>query len=127
MGLRAWALLGAAALSACGSGIGGGRTLEETLDGAAAHMNRNSAKIVGNLPGSKMTARVENGDTIVLRLTNVPSGTQTYDPNAVRKMFRPEFCNKTLYNKVFAKGGKVRLELVSNFGKELPAIQFARC
>ena len=74
-----------------------------------------------------MKARIDDGKTLVLIIGNVPLGNTTYDPNAMRKTLRPQICGSRNYRELIEDGGKVRVEMTTNYGKELPAVQFARC
>ncbi len=114
-------------LSACGALTP--MTPEERLAYSVKHFNSEAAtaEMDKQLPGSKMAARVDNGDTLVLMVTNVPTGNRTFDPNTLRKVMRPTLCDDRDFRQLMEDGINVRFELTSNFGKELPAVQFARC
>ncbi len=122
--MKYWFLIAAAvAIAACSPGVS-----RDNLPAVVAAVNNGSADyLFEDIPGAEVSARVENGDTLVLKVTNVPYGTRTFDPNPIRAALRPEVCNADSCGKLIEQGGKVRLEFVSNFGKELPAIQFAHC
>ena len=116
-------LAGALALSACG----GPETLEEALQANADHLNRNASSIKpAQLKNTKVKASVE-GDTLLIRMTNFPSGTRTFSADAARKLFREKLCNIGMSRDVLEMGGKIRVELRSNYGKDLPPVQVARC
>ena len=101
---------------------------EEKLARSVERFNRNGGDVVADaLPGSSTKARIDGGVTLVLMVSNVPSGTRTFDPNAVRKAMRPSLCSDDDFRAMIDQGIKVRFEMTSNFGKELPAVQFSRC
>ncbi|WP_299194745.1 hypothetical protein [uncultured Erythrobacter sp.] len=118
-------------LAACLAGCGNmliGEITPEVLPDLADEMNeRGTLEIGKDFPGVTMHARVDSGDTLVVMMGNVPLGNRTYDPNAVRRLLRSEVCSDSNLSELISNGGKVRLEMTSNFGKELPAVQFARC
>lgn len=105
-----------------------GEITPELLPDLAEEINtRGTLEIGKDFPGVTMKARVDETDTLVVMLGNVPLGNRTYDPNAVRRSLRGEVCSDRHLRELIANGGKVRLEMTTNFGKELPAVQFARC
>ncbi len=113
--------------TACG-GIVDQRSAIEQLPDVVDAINRDgNAEIAKQLPGAVVTARIDDGDTLVIMMGNVPLGNTTFDPNAVRKTLRPQVCGSENYRELFEEGGKVRVEMTSNFGKEMPAIQYSRC
>lgn len=113
----------AAALTGCGPSVS-----KDSLPEVVRWVNDgNMDYLFADLDGTDISARLDPGDTLVLKVTNLPTGTQTYDPNALRKMLRSEVCEPGTFGRLIEQGGKVRFEFVSNFGKELPAIQFAHC
>lgn len=117
----------AVTLAGCG-GVFDERSTLEVLPDVVRDINRSgSAEIAKEIPGVTMKARIDDGSTLVLMMGNVPVGTSTYDPNAVRKALRPQVCGSRNYRELIEGGGKVRVEMTTNFGKELPAVQFARC
>ena len=113
------------------TGCGGAfeqRSTLEVLPDVVAEINRSGTAEIGKqMPGVTMKARIDDGKTLVLLMGNVPMGNQSYDPNALRKTLRPEVCGSDNYRDLIEDGGKIRLEMTTNFGKKLPAIQFARC
>ena len=112
-----------AVLAACSPGVS-----KENLPAVVRAVNNGSADyLFADIPGVKVSARLDPGDTLVLKVANVPTGTRTFDPNAIRKALREVVCNSGSYGRLIEQGGSVRMEFVSNFGKELPAIQFAHC
>ena len=72
-------------------------------------------------------ALLEGGDTLVFKLGNMPTGNTTFDPYAMRKSLRPELCDDAGLRELVEQGVKVRFDITSNYGKELPYIQFTRC
>ena len=109
------------------AGCGGPETLEEALGNAADFYNSSSNNLqTSQLKNTKIKADV-SGDLLTIRLTNFPSGTRTYDPNALRKLLREKLCEIGSARAIFDMGGKIRIELQSNYGKELPPVQVARC
>lgn len=117
------AIAGALVVGACSPGVS-----KDNLPAVVAAVNAGSADyLFADIPGAKVSARLDEGDTLVLKVTNVPTGTRTFDPNTIRAALREEVCKGSSYGKLIEQGGKVRMEFVSNFGKELPAIQFAHC
>ena len=114
---------GAIALTGCG----GPETLEEALQANADHLNRNASALqTTQLKNTKVSASVE-GDVLLVRMTNFPSGTRTFSANAARKLFRQKLCDIGMSRDVLEMGGKIRVELRSNYGKDLPPVQVARC
>ncbi len=110
-------------LAGCGE-----RTTLEVLPDVVRDINESgSAEISKQIPGATMKARIDDGKTLVLMIGNVPLGNTTYDPNAMRKTLRPQICGSRNYRELIEDGGKVRVEMTTNYGKELPAVQFARC
>lgn len=122
--MKYWvAIAGTAILAACSPGVS-----EDNLPAVVAAVNSGSADyLFKDIPGAKVSARVDDGNTLVLKVAGVPTGTRSFDPNPIRKALRPEVCKSSTYGKLIESGGKVRMEFVSNFGKELPAIQFVHC
>lgn len=112
--------IGTLALAGCGEP----ETLDEALNGAANFFNRNADAF--DLKGVKLSANVAE-DVLTIRMTNFPSGTRTFDPNAARKLFRDKLCDIGKARDILEMGGKIRVELRSNYGKDLPAVQVARC
>lgn len=121
----------AAAMAVLASGCGGlveQRSTLEMLPDVVDGINRTgSSELSQQIPGATMKARIEDGSTLVLMMGNVPLGNQSYDPNALRRTLRPQVCGSDDFRELIDEGGKIRVEMTTNFGKELPAIQFARC
>ena len=122
--MKLWVVAGGAMLLAsCSPGVS-----KDNLPAVVAAVNNGSADyLFKDIPGAKVSARVDEGDTLVLKVSNIPTGNRTFDPNAIRAALREEVCKSGSYGQLIKQGGKVRMEFVSNFGKELPAIQFAHC
>ena len=115
--------LGALALAACG----GPATKEEAMADAANYFNRyGTDALAGQFKGIKVKSSVQE-DVLVIRMENFPSGTRTFDPDAVRKLFRPKMCEMSSSREIIDMGGKIRVEIQSNYGKELPSVTVARC
>lgn len=125
---QALIILAIAPLAACG-GLIEPLSAEQRLARSVDNFNNSweRSDIARQLPGSKMAARIDNGDTLVLMVDNLPVGNRTFDPNAVRKTMRPTLCDDSDFRELMDAGIKVRFEMTSNFGKPLPAVQFARC
>ncbi|MEP0189078.1 MAG: hypothetical protein ABJP70_04645 [Erythrobacter sp.] len=103
-------------------------TLEGTLDRAANHFNQNGLDIINEeLKATGMNVSVEGEDTLVMRVEGIATGNLTFDPIAMTKVMRENICESDWNRRVFEKGGRLRIELVSNYGKELPPILFAKC
>lgn len=123
-----WTLPAAALLLAgCGEMMMG-EVGTDILPALVDEINQNGThEIAKQIPGATIKARLEGDDLLVLMVGNVPTGNQTYDPNALRRLMRGEVCKDRHLAELIRNGGKLRIEMTSNFGKELPAIQFARC
>lgn len=118
---------GALALAGCGA-LAAPMTLEESMQDAADFFNKNGASFLPKeIEQAKVSARVEDGEIMVIRLENIPTGNATFDANYARKMFRPKLCEQSSSRKIIEQGGKIRVEMRSNIGKELPSVQVARC
>jgi hypothetical protein len=116
-------LVGAVALSACG----GPETKEEALTSAAKFFNGNAGALSSTqFKDIKVSARVEE-DVLIIKMANFPSGTRTFDPNAARKLFRGKICEISKSRDIIEMGGKVRVDIRSNYGKDLPSVQIASC
>lgn len=115
----------ALALAGCGV-IGQPQSLEQRLGDAVERFNNDTSSLGKGFEGTTRKARLE-GDTLVFMIANLPTGNETYDPHAMRRILRPEMCDDSDFRELIEDGVKIRFELTSNFGKELPAIQFARC
>lgn len=129
---RSLVLFGFLALAACGGPILGPGTLEDKLAIGADYANTHGtqqmrAQIGPSFGKASVSARVDNGDTLVVMIENLPSGKATWDPNVMRKKLRPEMCREPVYHEIFGSGGKVRLEVTSNIGQELPAVTVGSC
>ncbi len=119
--------LGLLALTACGA-VADNRSMTERLPDIADYLNRNgNPKLTAEFPNATIGARVDEGDTLVIMVGNIPTGSTAIDPNALRKLWRPLVCGEEHYRQLFSEAGKVRMEITSNFGKKLPPVQYARC
>lgn len=102
--------------------------LDQRLAEAVQRFNDSEARNAPSSPGAlTRTAGIEGGDTLVFKLANMPTGTTSFDPNAMRKSLRGEFCEDREMRELLEAGVKVRFDLTSNYGKELPSVKFARC
>lgn len=116
-------VVGVVALAGCG----GPETLDEALNDAAGFFNKNAKSLqTPQLKNTKLSASVAD-DVLTIRMTNFPSGTRTFSANAARKLFRAKLCDMSSSREILDMGGKIRVELRSNYGKELPPVQIARC
>ena len=122
--LRIWGVIGLGAMvAACNPSVS-----KDDLPTIVRGVNAGEADyLFKEMPGVELSARIDEGDTLVLKVENLPTGNQTYDPNLMRKQLRPEICGEGAFRQLIDEGGRLRFEMVSNTGKELPAIQFARC
>lgn len=122
--VKHWGMVSlAATLAACSAGVS-----TADLPTVVRGINAGEADhLFEEMPGVEVSARIDEGNTLVLKARNLPTGNQTYDPNRMRAELRPEVCADGAFRKLIDEGGRLRFEMVSNTGKELPAIQFARC
>ena len=115
------------ALAGCG-GVPSGPVTDQEMAQVVREINREGAEIFADeFPGMTGQARLDPDNILVLMLVNTPTGKRTYDPNALRRLLRPQICEDGNFRRLIDNGWKVRLEMTSNMGSELPAIQFARC
>lgn len=113
--------------SACGL-VGRPATLEEKLEFAAGYVNRHGTEWLSPELGKvRVESEVIGKDTLVLRVLDTPTGYETADPNHLRKLLRREVCDKASFRGVFERGGKIRIEIISNIGVEAAALQFSQC
>ena len=109
------------------AGCGEPETLDEALGNAAHYFNKNATALqTAALKDTKLSASVTD-EVLTIRMANFPSGTRTFDPNAARKLFREKLCDLNSSRNILDMGGKIRVELRSNYGKDLPPVQVARC
>lgn len=102
--------------------------LEQRLAESVQRFNESEARNAPSSPGAlTRTVHIEGGDTLVFKLDNIPTGNTSFDPNAMRKSLRAEFCEDRAMRELLEAGVKVRFDLTSNYGKELPSVKFARC
>nr|WP_137677363.1 hypothetical protein [Parerythrobacter lutipelagi] len=117
----------AATLTACGPGVSE-QNLPQTLEGAANFINTDGqAMLAGEMGNAQVSAAAEGGDTLVLKIENLPTGNQVMDPNVMRKMLRPSICDNSGNRSVIDAGGKFRVEFISNTGKASPPVTIANC
>lgn len=115
-------------LSGCGALMGPPATLEETLERAAGYLNRHwAAKLPPELGKVRVESEVTGKDTLVLRILDTPTGYETADPNHFRKILRRDVCDLGSVRDVFERGGKIRVEIISNIGVEATSFQLAQC
>ena len=126
--MKSWTGLGlVVALAGCG-GVPSGPVTDQEMAQVVREINREGAEIFADeFPGMTGQARLDPDNILVLMLVNTPTGKRTYDPNALRRLLRPQICEDGNFRRLIDNGWKVRLEMTSNMGSELPAIQFARC
>ncbi|MEO1731976.1 MAG: hypothetical protein AAFR64_14740 [Pseudomonadota bacterium] len=111
-----------------GCGVLQPQSLEERLADAVVEFNESEAASVANgATRTRREARLDGDDTLVIAITNLPTGNSTFDPMAMERSLRPEFCDDAEMRELIEAGIRVRFELTSNFGKELPSVQFNRC
>jgi hypothetical protein len=115
-------------LPGCGALFGPPATLEETLELAAGFLNRHWAEELSPELGKvRVESEVIGKDTLVLRILDTPTGYETADPNHFRKILRRDVCGLSSVREVFERGGKIRVEIISNIGVEAAAFQLAQC
>jgi hypothetical protein len=123
-----FAILAAASLAVAACGGGAPDTLAGTLAGAAAHFNKNGLSLVNaELKPTGVKASVRGKDTLVVRIDGVATGRATFIPQKMQTSMRENVCGQDWNKRVFARGGKLRVELVSNVGEELPPLLFNHC
>ncbi|TIX48832.1 hypothetical protein [Alteraurantiacibacter aquimixticola] len=118
-------LLCAGLLTACGTSSFEEKPLEEIIAGTAQFINTDGQRMLPDLPGN--VAAVAEGDTLVMRITNLPIGGYTYNEQYLRREMRPFVCDLEGNRYVIDRGGKFRVEMVSNTGVASPPVTFARC
>lgn len=112
------------ALSACGEE----KPLNVLVEDAARHYNSNGEDAFAFLySGSKTRAFAEGDDTLVVRIDNIPSGKQTVDPIMWGKGVRKGLCADGYVRDMVGKGAKLRVEMRSNMGVDLPTTHLASC
>lgn len=115
-------------LSGCGAIFGPPQTLAEELEEAAYFFNsRGTAMLPDEFGKARIEAEVIGKDLIVIRLVDLPSGHVTIDSAVARKKLRPKLCETSSARDLFERGGKIRLEIISNIGVEAAAFQIASC
>jgi hypothetical protein len=123
--ILAAALLG---LSGCGALFGPPATLEETLEDAAGFFNRRGmVSLPSEFGEARIEAKVEGKDTIIVRIVDAPTGYDTLDPNIARKLLRGKLCDISRVRGIFTRGGRIRVEIISNIGVEATSFQLASC
>jgi len=115
-------------LSGCGALLGPPATLEETLEDAARFFNRRgTVSLPSEFGNARVEAKVIGGDTITVRIVDAPTGYDTLDSNVARKLLRGKLCDFSSARHVFERGGKMRVEIISNIGVEATSFQLAQC
>ena len=89
-------------------------------------------RIKTTISGRQIDLRVSTlptqfGESVVLRILDTPTGYETADPNHFRKILRRDVCGLSSVRDVFERGGKIRVEIISNIGVEAAAFQLAQC
>lgn len=115
-------------LSGCGALFGPPATLEETLEDAARFFNRRgTVSLPSEFGDARVEAKVEGKDTITVSIVDAPTGYDTLDPNLARKLLRGKLCDISSVRHIFTRGGRIRVEIISNIGVEATAFQLAQC
>lgn len=108
--------------------VGRPATLEAKLEFAADYVNRHGTEALSpELGNARLESKVIGKDTLVLRVLDTPTGYETADPNHWRKLLRREVCDTASFRDVFERGGKIRIEIISNIGVEAAVLQFSQC
>lgn len=108
--------------------VGRPATLETKLEFAADYVNRHGTEQLSReLGNARLESKVIGKDTLVLRVLDTPTGYETADPNHWRKLLRREVCDTASFRDVFERGGKIRIEIISNIGVEAAVLQFSQC
>ena len=119
------ALLG---LSGCSALFGPPATLEETLEDAARFFNRRgTVSLPSEFGDARVEAKVVGADTITVSILDAPTGYDTLDSNVARKLLRSKLCDISSVRHIFTRGGKIRVEIISNIGVEATSFQLAQC
>lgn len=115
-------------LSGCGALMGPPATLEETLEDAARFFNRRgTVSLPSEFGDARVEAKVDGTDTITVSIVDAPTGYDTLDPNLARKLLRGKLCDISSVRHIFTRGGKIRVEIISNIGVEATSFQLATC
>lgn len=115
-------------LSGCGALMGPPATLEETLEDAARFFNRRgTVSLPSEFGDARVEAKVDGTDTITVSIVDAPTGYDTLDPNVARKLLRGKLCDISSVRHIFTRGGKIRVEIISNIGVEATSFQLATC
>ncbi len=112
-------------LASCGFLSPSNETLEESLQGAADFINGDGQSLLPEIPG-KVSARAE-GNILVLRIVDIPTGNHAFDEGLMRKAIRPGVCDHWENRDVIDRGGKFRIELVSDIGTVSPPVTISHC
>lgn len=115
-------------LSGCGALFGPPATLGETLADAARFFNRRgTVSLPSEFGDARVEAKVVGTDTITVSIVDAPTGYNTLDSNVARKLLRGKLCDISSVRHIFTRGGKIRVEIISNIGVEATAFQLAQC
>jgi hypothetical protein len=121
------AIAASALVSYCGL-VGRPAPLESKLEAAAGQLNEHASKMLPpEFGNSRLESEVIGKDTLVLRILDTPTGHETADPNQLRKILRRDMCEMSSLREIIERGGKIRIEMISNIGVEVTAFQIARC
>lgn len=116
------------ALAGCGNAFAGPPALKDTLNRTAGELRAQAPALFAEDFGEmKFVPRVEGKDTLVLRFENAPVGSKAFDPNVIQRTVRPKVCEIGALRTVIESGGRIKLELASPIGAELPPVLFSRC
>lgn len=112
------------AVVACGEG----EPLDVLVEDTARYYNSQGEDFFADLyPGSKTGASAEGGDTLVVRIENIPSGKRATDPFKWSNGVREGMCASGGMDHLLEAGAKIRVEMRSNMGVELPTTHLASC
>lgn len=115
-------------LSGCGALFGPPATLGETLEDAARFFNRRgTVSLPSEFGDARVEAKVVGTDAITVSIVDAPTGYDTLDSNVARKLLRGKLCDISSVRHIFTRGGKIRVEIISNIGVEATSFQLAQC
>lgn len=112
-------------LASCGFMPASNETLEESLLGAAEYVNGDGQSLLADFPG-RISARAE-GDVLIIRFEDLPTGSHIFEEAALRRQLRPLVCDEAENREVIDRGGKFRVEMISNIGTVAPPVTIAHC
>ena len=103
-------------------------TLEREVEQAAEYINADAHEaLASEIGNAKVSAVAEGGDTLVIKLENLPLGNQQMNPTYMRKFMRSSVCDDPSSRRVVEAGGKFRIEMISNTGKASQPVTIAHC